>query len=120
MYETTNSNTGVLTDDQASVLYSETEGAKVNFNAKVPSIKLTHASVEYYVQALKQLLTETLVSAERDLIDTVFIRLVWTLTDTSVEVHHALDICQVVSTKLIESLQGSLSEIVTHACLIVM
>ncbi|PLB47814.1 hypothetical protein P170DRAFT_510559 [Aspergillus steynii IBT 23096] len=83
--------------------------------------KLRELDVKCYVQALKQLLTEILVSpAERSLIESTFIRLVWTLTDASIEAQHALDICQDTSTALIETLQGPLSENATHASLILM
>lgn len=71
------------------------------------------------MEALKQLLTEINVSpAERDMIESIFIRLVWTLTDASVAAEHALDIFQDTSKRLMENL-GSLSEDATHASLIV-
>ncbi|KAK1139520.1 Transcription factor [Aspergillus melleus] len=82
--------------------------------------KLRNSNVECYIQALKQLITETLVPfAERDLIELTFIRMVWILTDASIEVQHNLDVLQDTSQRLIKSL-GPMSEEGTHSALIVM
>ncbi|KAB8074482.1 meiosis protein SPO22/ZIP4 like-domain-containing protein [Aspergillus leporis] len=81
--------------------------------------KIRDLDAEFYVQGLKQLLDDKLATCDkREWTERILITLIWTLTDSHLNVQNNLSVLCGTTKRLIECGQAPLSEDATNACLI--